>query len=207
MQVLLTKQFLCTPHRLQMQKGPNPSPVYPCKTPRCKEMSAQASFFSSPSKEALVMAGEALADGGEAGWSPVSASRLRGMLAFPGLRRRQVAWVFVTYPNAFVWATAVGGVPVREDAPDSSPGRPKPPPGTRRRPLLLRELNMEVGPNEAVLLGVRVAEPLRRRRSSEPIWFCRAWLYAEKFLASPRPAGGRPPGPPLELLRALSAAF
>lgn len=110
-----------------------------------------------------------------------------------------------TYLKAFVEAT--GGVPVREDAPESSPGRPKPPPGARRRPLLLRELNIDVGPNDAFVLGVRVAEPLRRRRSSEPIWFCRAWLYAEKFLASPRPACGRPPPGPLWWLRALSAAF
>ena len=111
----------------------------------------------------------------------------------------------VTYPNAFVCAT--GGVPVREEAPDSSPARPNAPPGPpMRRPLLLRELNIEVGPNEGFWLEVRLEEPLRRRRSSRPTWVFWLWLLYEKFLESPRPMG-RPPGAPRWLLRALSAAF
>lgn len=53
-----------------------------------------------------------------------------------------------TYLNAleFVVLSRVGGVPVREERPESSPGRPKDPPGPRRRPLLLREENIDVGP-------------------------------------------------------------
>ena len=39
-----------------------------------------------------------------------------------------------------------------------------------RRPLLLRELNMDVGPNDGFWLEVRLEEPLRRLRSSMPTW-------------------------------------
>jgi hypothetical protein len=75
-----------------------------------------------------------------------------------------------TYANAFVWAidSRVGGVPVREDAPESSPARPK----KVRLPLLLRELNIDVGPKDTFELADLVAVPFRRRRSSIPTWFC-----------------------------------
>ncbi len=50
----------------------------------------------------------------------------------------------------------VSGVPVRDEAPESSPPpRLKAPPGANRRPLLLRELNIEVGPNDSILADGR----------------------------------------------------
>lgn len=53
-----------------------------------------------------------------------------------------------TYLNAFECDTEsrVGGVPVRDDAAESSPVRLSEPPGPNRRPLLLREANIDVGP-------------------------------------------------------------
>lgn len=62
----------------------------------------------------------------------------------------------MTYPNAFALAFGVasfgfdaGGVPVLDDAPESSPPLVRPLPGPSGfRPLLLRELNIEVGPND-----------------------------------------------------------
>lgn len=83
----------------------------------------------------------------------------------------------ITYLNAFELdvVSRVGGVPVREEAPESSPGRPRDPPGPRRRPLLLRDENIEVGPSVTFWLDVRLADPLRRRRSSIPTWLLVCW--------------------------------
>lgn len=75
-----------------------------------------------------------------------------------------------TYANAL--ADACGpGVPVREEEPESSAPRVSEPPGPIRRPLLLRELNIEVGPKVTLPLAAREALPLRRRRSSIPTVF------------------------------------
>ena len=77
-----------------------------------------------------------------------------------------------TYLKAleFEVVSRVGGVPVREEAPESSPGRPREPPGPRRRPLLLREENIDVGPRVTCWLDVLLAEPFRRLKSSMPTW-------------------------------------
>lgn len=97
-----------------------------------------------------------------------------------------------------------GGVPVRDDAPESSPGLPSAPPGPMRRPLLLREENIEVGPRVTFPLEDRLAEPLRRLRSSPMTWLLFCWKFpVEKFRASPRPMAGRPP-PPRWLFLAFS---
>lgn len=73
----------------------------------------------------------------------------------------------VAYANALVdvW---VGGVPVLEEAPESKPSPPRDsePPGPSLRPLLLRELNIDVGPREMGPLAVLEDVALRRRRSS-----------------------------------------
>jgi hypothetical protein len=81
-----------------------------------------------------------------------------------------------TYPNVLEREvfSRVGGVPVREEAPESSPGRPREPPGPMRLPLLLREENIEVGPRVTFWLEVRLADPFSLLRSSRPTWllFC-----------------------------------
>lgn len=64
----------------------------------------------------------------------------------------------------------MGGVPVREEAPESSAPRVSAPPGPSLRPLLLRELNIDVGPRVTLPLAVRDAVPFRRRKSSMPTW-------------------------------------
>ena len=77
-----------------------------------------------------------------------------------------------THLNALVLLSFTGGVPVREEAPESSGPRLSEPPGPRRRPLLLREPNiMEVGPSVTFELEARFAPPFKRRRSSMPTWF------------------------------------
>ena len=77
-----------------------------------------------------------------------------------------------TYLKAFECEvlSLLGGVPVLEEAPESSPGRPREPPGPMRLPLLLREENIEVGPRVTFWLDVRLMEPLRRLKSSMPTW-------------------------------------
>src|SRR5688500_10106734 len=78
------------------------------------------------------------------------------------------------YLNAFEWGaeSRVGGVPVLDEAPESSPARPREPPGPvpNLRPLLLRDANMDVGPSVTFPLVARPAEPFSRRRSSIPTW-------------------------------------
>lgn len=83
-----------------------------------------------------------------------------------------------TYLKVLEWdeLSLLMGVPLRDEAPESSPGRPREPPGPRRLPLLLREENIEVGPRVTLPLADRFAEPLRRRRSSMPTWLLVCWL-------------------------------
>lgn len=75
-----------------------------------------------------------------------------------------------TYANAFTDACGPG-VPVREEPPESSAPRVSEPPGPILRPLLLRELNIDVGPKVTLPLAARDALPLRRRKSSIPTVF------------------------------------
>lgn len=88
--------------------------------------------------------------------------------------------MFASKLNAFAFDvdSLVGGVAVRDDAPDSSPARPKGPPApSLARPLLLRLANMEVGPKVAFCDDVRMADPLSLLKSSMPtwFWFCCGW--------------------------------
>ena len=72
-----------------------------------------------------------------------------------------------TYPNAFA-DSRVGGVPVLDDMPELSPERPSGPPGPPgRRPLLLRDASIELGPSVTPALGCRLLD-FNRLRSSMP---------------------------------------
>jgi hypothetical protein len=129
--------------------------------------------FLSLSGTAFDTAGDAAVDGGEVGSSsPIVASSLVISLVIILQKRRRCR----TYPNVFERDvfSRVGGVPVREEAPESSPGRPREPPGPIRLPLLLREENIEVGPRVTFWLEVRLADPFSLLRSSRPTWllFC-----------------------------------
>lgn len=126
---------------------------------------------------ALDSAGEAEVDGGEAGWSsvPMFANKLNKYVSKERPTSSAVSGL-EAYLKALRWEVFwVGGVPVLDEAPESSPGRPRAPPGPRRRPLLLREENIEVGPRVTFPLNARLAVPLRRRRSSIPTWLL-VWL-------------------------------
>ncbi len=127
---------------------------------------------------------------------------------------------FLTYPNVFVdvpGSLSLGGVAVRDDAPDSSPALMFPPGPSVLRPLLLRELSSAEGPNDGMGPWLTCREPADRpsfRRSSMPtVFFCMSggciMLYGppplEYVRASPRPVGIRPPPPPPT--RWLSLAF
>jgi hypothetical protein len=92
-----------------------------------KVVEAHSPAFLSLSGTAFDTAGEAAVDGGDVGSSSPIVARS------PKVLEREVF-------------SRVGGVPVREEAPESSPGRPREPPGPMRLPLLLREENIEVGP-------------------------------------------------------------
>ena len=110
------------------------------------------------------------------------------------------AWCLMAYLNAFECETEslVGGVPVLDEGPESSPGRLNELAGPIFLPLLLRDANIDVGPRLMCWLDARLAEPFRRRRSSMPTWFWAGWSkFDEKFRASPRPMVGRPGPPPL----------
>lgn len=155
------------------------------------------------------MRGEGPADGGEAGWSlSIVANKLERE------KNRYQYEVCLAGEgrgtgNAYLKALElVGpGVPARDELLESSPGRPRAPPGPNRRPLLLREDSIDAGPRVTFELEVRLTdEPFRRLRSSMPTWLLTGWLkFPEKFRASPRPTGGRPPpGPPRWLVRAAS---
>lgn len=110
-------------------------------------------FFSPDARSVLVSSGEA-AGGGDAGFS--------GSWSFRSPRRL----------NALMVATGsfsfcCGGVPVRDEAPESSPVLDNDPPGPILRPLLLLDENIDVGANdigapEALLAPLFV----NRRRSS-----------------------------------------
>lgn len=110
-------------------------------------------FFSPDARSVLVSSGEA-AGGGDAGFS--------GSWSFRSPRRL----------NALIVATGsfsfcCGGVPVRDEAPESSPVLDSDPPGPILRPLLLLDENIDVGANdigapEALLAPLFV----NRRRSS-----------------------------------------
>jgi hypothetical protein len=63
---------------------------------------------------------------------------------------------------SFCW----GGVPVLDDAPESSPVLDNDPPGPIFRPLLLREENIDVGPNANCAPACRLGFFPKRRRSS-----------------------------------------
>lgn len=98
------------------------------------------------------------------------------------------------------------GVPAREELLESSPERPRAPPGPKRLPLLLREESMDAGPSVTFPLdALFIDEPFRRLRSSMPTWLlvC-CWKPPGKPRASPRPTGGRPPPGPRWLPRAAS---
>lgn len=103
----------------------------------------------------MASAGDTAVEGGDAGFS-VS--------------------IFARRLNAFADSPLVGGVPVLEDAPESSPARAKAPLApSLARPLLLRLANMELGPKVAFCELVLVADPLSRLRSFISIVF---WLGA-----------------------------
>lgn len=118
---------------------------------------------------ALDSAGDAAVEGGEAGFSlsKLASALWTGLVALA--KGNRIGGPAGTYLKALV-CCVVGGVPVRDEAPESSPGRPREPPGPSLRPLLLRELNMEVGPREMLPLAALLVEPFRRRRSSIPTW-------------------------------------
>ena len=83
----------------------------------------------------------------------------------------------MTYLNAFAevadsFSFCCGGVPVRDEAPESSPVLLNEPPGPILRPLLLLDENMDVGPKDICALDARLVPLLvRRRRSSIPTVF------------------------------------
>ena len=140
--------------------------------------------FSSAAGLALVITGDDAEEGGDAAPTGSSeddraaralcSSGLAQLIRFHGKECR-------AYPNEFIEVVAsfslfVGGVPVRDDAPESSPPRASALPGPPRGflPLLLRELNIDVGPSdtgapcwalELVLL------PSRRRSSVATVFF------------------------------------
>jgi len=84
---------------------------------------------------ALDRAGETDVEGGDAGfsWSPD-----------PNPARRLNAFAEVADSFSF----CCGGVPVLDEAPESSPPLLNEPPGPIFRPLLLREENIDVGPKD-----------------------------------------------------------
>jgi len=115
-----------------------------------------SSFFWSDSFDAkldFVSCGEAM-EGGDAGFS--------GSWSFRSPRRLK-ALIVATGSFSF----CCGGVPVRDDAPESSPVRDRDPPGPILRPLLLRDENIDVGANDIGAPEARLAPLLvKRRRSS-----------------------------------------
>ncbi len=82
-----------------------------------------------------------------------------------------------TYLNAFAWDafsfSFCGGVPVLEEAPESSPVRDNEPPGPNLRPLLLRDENIDVGANDIAWPDCLLAFlfPRRRRSSVATVFF------------------------------------
>lgn len=109
-------------------------------------------FFSPDARSLLVSTGES-AGGGDAGFS---GSSFRSP-------RRLNALIVATGSFSF----CCGGVPVREEAPESSPVLDNDPPGPILRPLLLLDENIDVGANDIGAPEARLA-PLfvKRRRSS-----------------------------------------
>lgn len=142
-------------------------------------LNAQASpSFLSEAAVDFDNTGEVWVEGGEAGFSgspdPNPASRLwKGLVGY-----QRIANVEYTYLNAFAevadfLSLSCGGVPVLDEAPESSPVLLKEPPRPVFRPLLLLEENIDVGANDICWLVVLFAPPLfvRRRRSSIPTVF------------------------------------
>lgn len=115
-----------------------------------------ASDLSAFAGVAFDKAGETDVEGGEAG------------LSWSNPARRLNAFAEVADSFSFCW----GGVPVLDEAPESSPPLLNEPPGPIFRPLLLRDENMDVGPNDICWLAARLVFLLvRRRRSSIPTVF------------------------------------
>lgn len=157
-----------------MQQNNTPLPSLSAEMQDTEGRRIYSLSFLPLSGTAFDIIGEAEVDGGEAGCSvSMFASRLCHKLAHD-----QHEDCFQTHLNALECEvfSRVGGVPVREEAPESSPARPSEPPGPRRRPLLLRDENIEVGPSMTLPLEALLAEPLRRRRSSIPTWLLCCWL-------------------------------
>jgi len=107
----------------------------------------------------LDKAGDTDVEGGEAGCSASPD---------PNPARRLNAFAEVADSFSF----CCGGVPVLEEAPESSPVLLNEPPGPILRPLLLRDENIDVGPNDICWLAALLVPLLvRRRRSSMPTVF------------------------------------
>lgn len=110
---------------------------------------------SAPATFALVLGGDDPGDGVEAG-SAGSPEASRPAKRLHTRVRRIVTYTRhnnKTHPNAFAevldsFSFGAGGVPVREDVPDSSPPRTLAPGPSVFLPLVFRALNIEVGPKD-----------------------------------------------------------